>query len=64
MDIIEADAKARVDAEDAKCNIMAQAIKDREVEIEAKGFEIRKIERQVKDARKGSGVERCVKMLI
>ena len=45
IQVIEAEARARVDAEDARCNLMADAIRQREIEIETKGYEIRKVDR-------------------
>lgn len=60
IQVIEAEARARVDAEDARCNLMADAIRQREIEIETKGYEIRKVDRQVDEVTQKHRLKTCI----
>ena len=60
VQVIEAEARARVDAEDVRCNLMTDAIRQREQDIESKGYEIRKVDRLVEEATKKQRLKMCL----
>lgn len=58
--MIEAESRARVDAEEVRYVLMGEAFKERQIEIEAKGYEVRKVERQMEEVQKVKSFERCL----